>query len=483
MGLTMTKKRKACSPTDGVQSDLCEELKKFIVEENAKCVREIQAACDGRLVAIEESLSFAMDSLTAVSNRQYSADLDIVQLRKETAHLRRRVQELELAEDKRLQEQRLPCLFFSGPAVQTHTQRDHAVRQIQSVVRQYLNHALDDRQVKAVIRLQNGKILVEFTSFATGSDRDILFRSKAKLKGSGLFIAESLTPRRQVMFSELLRMRKEGRIHSVFTRSGDILVCRSRGSAPIRIADPEAVRQLAGGDPPERPDRGRARGERGAAPPHPAPSGEQRSLGRTATSPRSADSNMAAVMHGPVENSPGRRGSYSGPSRASAADGVGSSDTSEVQRPRRTTSSLLECAQTPAVRLVRLSPPLREAPSPGAPAELLTGATGDGRAPQRRPATWTAAVSDAPLAVTSEAAGLAGAARESDGDGDHREAASVTGPVSRPTADAATVGSSGTGSGHGPVGKDRSAGVREARSTAPGNPVTGSRSRDIREYF
>ena len=130
---------------------------------------------------------------------------------------------------------------------------------------------------------------------------------------------------------------------------------------------------------------------------------------------------MAAVTHGPVDDSPGRRGSYSGPSRASAADGVESSDTSEGRRPgSRTTSSLLECAQTPAVRLVRLSPPLREAPFPGAPAELLTGATGDGRAPQRRPPTWTAAVSDAPLAVTSEAAGPAGAARKSDGDGDHR---------------------------------------------------------------
>ena len=89
----MTKKRKACSPTqDGAGStSFCEELKAFIVSENAKCVKEIRDSNDRRLGAIEESLSFALDSLAAVSNRQHSADVDIVQLRRDTADLKQRL--------------------------------------------------------------------------------------------------------------------------------------------------------------------------------------------------------------------------------------------------------------------------------------------------------------------------------------------------------------------------------------------------------
>ena len=83
----MTKKRKACSPTQEAQRDMCAELKEFIVRENAKSVKEIKDSNDRRLIAIEESLSFAMDGLAAVSDRQRSADSDISHLKRETAEL------------------------------------------------------------------------------------------------------------------------------------------------------------------------------------------------------------------------------------------------------------------------------------------------------------------------------------------------------------------------------------------------------------
>ena len=123
-------------------------------------------------------------------------------------------------------------------------------------------------------RLRSGKILVDFTSAAPGSDRDILFRSKAKLRGSGLYIAESLTPRRQSMFAELLKLKKRGVISSVFTRSGDILVFRSRDSAPIRIASPESVSQLSG-IAESRNTQGRAQEEDGGGPAAPTPQRER----------------------------------------------------------------------------------------------------------------------------------------------------------------------------------------------------------------
>ena len=70
----MPKRRKVCSPSSEEQRDFCDKLKQFIVSENEKCVSEIKKSNDRRIGALEESLSFAMDSLIAVSQRQNSAD-------------------------------------------------------------------------------------------------------------------------------------------------------------------------------------------------------------------------------------------------------------------------------------------------------------------------------------------------------------------------------------------------------------------------
>ena len=80
----MTKKRKVNSPMQEGHSDLCADLKDFIVKENAKCVKEIKDSNDRRLVALEDSLSFTMDALTSVSARQKSAEQHIHSLQRET---------------------------------------------------------------------------------------------------------------------------------------------------------------------------------------------------------------------------------------------------------------------------------------------------------------------------------------------------------------------------------------------------------------
>ena len=74
----MNKKRKASSPSQREQSDVYSELKVFIASENAKCVKEIKDSNDRSIVAVEVSLSFALDSLAAVTQRQQSADYDII---------------------------------------------------------------------------------------------------------------------------------------------------------------------------------------------------------------------------------------------------------------------------------------------------------------------------------------------------------------------------------------------------------------------
>ena len=532
VGPAMTKKRKVCSPSQEGQSDICAELKQFIVQENAKCVKEIKDSNDKRLSALEESLSFAMDSIAVVSDRQRSTDIDIVELQRETADLRRRLQQIELDEDRRQQEKRLVCLVFSGQSLQAQTRREDAAQLIRSLVQQYLRHTLDSSQVKAMIRLRNGKVLVEFTSSSPGSDRDVLFKSKSKLRGSGLYIAESLTPRRQAIFSDLLRLKKDGKIFSVFTRSGDILACRSRDSAPIRVASCEAVRSLSGDDAPRGPAQGRARAPGGEAPPEPAREREERRRTREAgeSTPSRLNGGMEVETRSPVDSpGPAHRGSYSGPRRVGAADRAETS--SPVDRDRRG-SSLLDCARESAVQLVQLSPPLQETPAGACAAGVsatadggLTGAPSVGARGRPAPPAGRPDAAQPPLAggleppltVTSDAAHQPVTAPASGRRGEWREhAVSGQSPAppsggrprrlagSQPDEDGAgggecrpevSLGGSGCGVGGrssgGMGGTAPTLAGRTRSSSAVSRPgpagagTTGDsfRSRDIRDYF
>lgn len=162
------------------------------------------------------------------------------------------------------------------------------------------------------------------------------------------------------MFMDLLQLKKQRVIFSVFTRSGNVLVCKSRDSAPIRVADPETVRQLSescehdltgqrrfqtggsGGPPGRTPGGalpGRARADV-AMPPDVGAGGRERELlspGGAAGAPR------LDLLAGPPESS-------------GAAVRGGSPDGGDVRR-RQPSSSLLDCAREP-VRQVHLMAPL-----------------------------------------------------------------------------------------------------------------------------
>ena len=88
--------------------------------------------------------------MKAVSDRQNSADYDILVLQRETADLRRRLQLIELSEDRLQQEKRQSYLLFSGPALRAQTRREDAFERIQSVVREYMRIDMDCDQIDSV---------------------------------------------------------------------------------------------------------------------------------------------------------------------------------------------------------------------------------------------------------------------------------------------------------------------------------------------
>ena len=541
----MTKKRKACSPTQDNQSDLCAELKEFIVKENAKCVKEIKDSNERRISAMEDSLSFAMDAISSVSARQTSADRDIRTLQKETAELRSRLQTLELQEDRQSQERRRGCLVFSGPFLQSLHHRADFVQPILSVVGEHMRHRVDPAQIRSAVRFKTGNVMFDFLSWAPGSDRDVLFRSKSRLKGSGLYISEFLTPRRHALFTSLLQLRREKKIFSVFTRAGNILVCRSRDSAPLRVASPEAVRQLSGAGAPGSPEQGRAQvviGDGGMLRGGSCEGRRRNQESRADTSPplpgavRGGEERRSDSSGAPV----GRpRPNLSAVSPCGAVGGGLDVGSAAREAGRRSLSSpLLDCAREP-VHLVRLSPPLEESSAVGAaprlspsgdrgagePFEAFSTPSGIVAVADRRsaaPSGTQSAVTrgaerrslESPLvSVTSEVASPRPPALRTGGRGGRRvaagrEAGAVLPPGGRgeQLTSSETVGDGATGEAYPPKGtgggsqrgrEDRGAGrggglsgVDGSRGTRRSQSVGGagrvgdqSRSRDIRDFF
>ena len=179
---------------------------------------------------------------TSGSSDQHGSQLR--ELHQQLTALQCRVEELELKHDSLEQRTRLPCLIFSGPAIPESGSSDEILRLIKGVISDKVGYQLDASRVLSSFRLRSGGLFVEFMSASPGSDRDVIFRSKTRLRGTGLFVSESLTRRRQGVFKALLQMKKSKEIHALYTQSGDIFVRMSSNSSPLKITNMTAVQQL-----------------------------------------------------------------------------------------------------------------------------------------------------------------------------------------------------------------------------------------------
>ena len=470
------------------QGDICAELKDFIVRENAKCVEAIRDSNERRMAAMEEAVSFAMDSISNIAARQQSADADILQLRRENQEMLSRLRHLEMQEDRLQQERRMTCLLFSGPVIQRQNRHEEAAGLVYRLIRQHMQYDLDRSQLKTAFRLKSGKIMAEFSSAASGSDRDVLFRTKSKLKGSGLFISESLTPRRHAMYMDLLQLKRERVIFSVFTRSGNVMVCKSRDSAPIRVADPGTVRQLSESSESGPVGRGRFRAGEDGRPP-----------GRSSGVPVPGRP-RAGVMMPPAVGAGGQEPELLSPRGVTGSSQLDSPTGSQGRgnvgvrdgprggvrdvRSRQPSSSLLDCAREP-VRQVRLMTPLSAPPggsSPGRGVAVTPGssvAAGDGPAGARPRLSGEGGL-EPPSQATSEAAlDVPPPGDHAEQDGSAGEADCVQPPgedqrnlsLSQPT-----IGGDSAGGHHqGGRGSEGGSGMREGSETVSKVTVQGQR--------
>lgn len=128
----------------------------------------------------------------------------------------------------------------------TTVKNEKEVEILQCLFPAFVFSFLDISQMEAASHMRGIGIIVKLKYSGCGSDRDSLHKMETKLRGSRLFIiAESLTPRRQEMLRQLIRLKKDGSVHAAFTQAGEIFA-RQTFVCPVSVGGKITDRQFRG---------------------------------------------------------------------------------------------------------------------------------------------------------------------------------------------------------------------------------------------
>ncbi|KAF0303969.1 hypothetical protein FJT64_024103 [Amphibalanus amphitrite] len=90
----------------------------------------------------------------------------------------------------------------------------------------------------------NNRVIVRFVRSGQGSARDRVWTRRLELRGRELFISESLTRLRSLIFRSLLAAKREKRIYTVFSRGGQVLFKDKQHGVSTRVDSLDKVREL-----------------------------------------------------------------------------------------------------------------------------------------------------------------------------------------------------------------------------------------------
>ena len=90
----------------------------------------------------------------------------------------------------------------------------------------------------------NNRVIVRFTRSGEGSIRDCVMSRRLELRGRELYISESLTKLRSLIFRSLLAAKREKKLYTVYTRGGHVFVKQQQFGVSTRVASLDRVREL-----------------------------------------------------------------------------------------------------------------------------------------------------------------------------------------------------------------------------------------------
>ena len=196
---------------------------------------------------MENSLGFALAANETLAKRLTEVEARVQQAEKDFRLCLRRVSELEQELDQTRQRDLQNCLIFSGHAISSRMSRsdtsEGALRLLRTLLQQFMGYNMSMEQV-ADVRREGRQICVRFTAVGAGSDRYQLVLNKTKLRGSGLYIREKLTPMRLNIFNRLMQMKRDDMVSAVFTRDGTVFVAVGQQDRPRAVRGDAALERL-----------------------------------------------------------------------------------------------------------------------------------------------------------------------------------------------------------------------------------------------
>ena len=85
---------------------------------------------------------------------------------------------------------------------------------------------------------------MKFVRAGQDSARDLVMSRRPELKRKGLYVNESLTKLRRLLFRSLLAVKRAGKIYTVFTRNGNVLFKDKQYGVSTRVDSLQKLREL-----------------------------------------------------------------------------------------------------------------------------------------------------------------------------------------------------------------------------------------------
>ena len=105
---------------------------------------------------------------------------------------------------------------------------------------------LDASDIDRAHRLPGGqnRVIVKFVRSGQDSARDRVMSRRLELKGKDLFVNESLTKLRGLIFRSLLAAKRDNKIYTVFTRNGNVFFKEKQHGVSTRVDSLHRLREL-----------------------------------------------------------------------------------------------------------------------------------------------------------------------------------------------------------------------------------------------
>ena len=233
-------------------ADLRTIVREAVREELVVITTELRKDFDALSRSLSETMTALGQRIRQIECSLSDKDAEIGRLRDELRECSGSAAAMEDSLDAAEAEFRQSTLILSGEAVPAPQRDSNGREDVTSVAVSVISAALPsvgvtESDIAGCFRVgDNRKIVCKFLRTGMGSVRDKVFEGRFELmkqrdQRRRLFVAESLTRRRQAVFAALLEAKRKKQIYTVFTRNGAVFFRERQHEQAHRVDHPSKL--------------------------------------------------------------------------------------------------------------------------------------------------------------------------------------------------------------------------------------------------